>query len=434
MFTHERPRGNAIRDDAGVWHLFSTEIAGGAGCGLHDWQRHSTVIHSTADAATGPFVRRGVALPAQAHNPQAIRMPNGTWAIFHIGSAQGAAGRAPNCSALPPPTGFPSAWPGGAMAAARGCPAAPEGFSLTPGACISAGGCNGTHCNCGAALASGDCEGAEQCVAEAAKRCAAMAGCRGFAVGGRSAAADCGGNVTRWMLSSSGAGSAVPNMQWSAYLGPEGPPPRAPSTLHVATHPEGPWTPVMGAPHCNNPSPFVHPNGTLFLACTWKLYSAPGLDGPWSDGVAIPVTGGRGHWEDPFLFIDRRGGFHILAHVYTTQPYPEGGNPISGHAFSTDGVTWNLSDTQPYSDLVTTPGKTAEHFATIERPKLLWDAADPYTPVALTNGGSPYWDASNASDPCHACGDCCRCKVLSRERGGAFDFDWTLTLVRPVLP
>ena len=44
------------------------------------------------------------------------------------------------------------------------------------------------------------------------------------------------------------------------------------STLHRASHPEGPFEPVDGAPHdCNNPSPLLHPNGTLFLMCTWSL-------------------------------------------------------------------------------------------------------------------------------------------------------------------
>ena len=47
------------------------------------------------------------------------------------------------------------------------------------------------------------------------------------------------------------------------------------STLHVATSPYGPFSPVVGegeAPSgCNNPSPVLHPNGTLFLFCKWSI-------------------------------------------------------------------------------------------------------------------------------------------------------------------
>ena len=43
------------------------------------------------------------------------------------------------------------------------------------------------------------------------------------------------------------------------------------------------------------------------------------------------------HHRDPFLFVDRRGRFHILAHIWAHTAYPD--NPISGHAFSEDGYT-----------------------------------------------------------------------------------------------
>ena len=57
---------------------------------------------------------------------------------------------------------------------------------------------------------------------------------------------------------------------------PPPPPPGSGSPLHRASSPEGPFLPIEseGYGSCNNPSPFVHPNGTLFLVCTWSIRSA----------------------------------------------------------------------------------------------------------------------------------------------------------------
>jgi hypothetical protein len=77
------------------------------------------------------------------------------------------------------------------------------------------------------------------------------------------------------------------------------------STLHRATSPAGPFLPVSGGPGGNNPSPFLHPNGTLFLADTWTLRSAPRPEGPWSNPIQLEPFDGSGRpngaWEDPFL-------------------------------------------------------------------------------------------------------------------------------------
>ncbi len=40
------------------------------------------------------------------------------------------------------------------------------------------------------------------------------------------------------------------------------------STIHVATSLDGPWSPLandLGG--CNNPAPWVHPNGTIYIGC-----------------------------------------------------------------------------------------------------------------------------------------------------------------------
>jgi hypothetical protein len=71
-------------------------------------------------------------------------------------------------------------------------------------------------------------------------------------------------------------------------------------TIHKSASPEGPFSPIAAAGYsgCNNPSPFLHPNGTLLLACTWSLRSAPRPEGPWGSPTAIPVPNTRSRtWE-----------------------------------------------------------------------------------------------------------------------------------------
>jgi hypothetical protein len=334
--------GNSVLDNStGVHHLYVTEIAG-KGCGLHEWQGQSTVVHATSSSELGPYTRVGVAIPHQAHNPQTL-LWGGKIYIFHIG------------------TGVSTSTP--------------------------------KDCN-------------EPVVPN-----------------------------TDWVTSTALPGPSSPPLP----IPPARPGPSTGSSLHVASTFRGPFTPVQpGMPKCNNPSPAIHPNGTLYVACTWRLLSAPGPEGPWVEvGPIQPGNGSKqpnGNWEDPFLFFDRRGGWHVLAHVYAAHAtYPN--NPISGHAFSADGLNWTFSQAQPYSNAVLRVGGSVQMFATLERPKLHFnDASDPHRPTALFNGASPVWNASNQSNPCSTCGCCVMCKVTCEARGMSRNLDWTYTLGRPVLP
>ena len=217
----------------------------------------------------------------------------------------------------------------------------------------------------------------------------------------------------------------------------EAPAPAVPmgSSLHKASSPAGPFLPVKqaGVGSCNNPSPFRHPNGTLFLVCTWSIKRADRPEGPWAEVMKLtPPPKNARHWEDPFLFIDARG-FHILAHVYSMEAFPS--NTISGLAFSESGLDWTWSEVEPYGNAVERTDGTVDHFATMERPKLLFaDASNPTHPTHIINGVSPIWDTSNATDPCHECcpapggGGKTRCSCCKTYPG----IDWTYTLLRPL--
>jgi hypothetical protein len=173
---------------------------------------------------------------------------------------------------------------------------------------------------------------------------------------------------------------------------------------------------------CNNPSPLMAPNGTLFLFCTWSIRKSESGDprGPWTHPIAVsPPSAANRRWEDPFLFIDARGNFHLLSHTYSMLPYPS--NSISGHAYSRNGLDWTFSPHEPYSNVVRRADGSVQHFATMERPKLLFmDPARPFAPTHLINGVSPVW--LDGPDPCAPCGHCSACKC---HRG----MDWTYTLM-----
>jgi hypothetical protein len=205
------------------------------------------------------------------------------------------------------------------------------------------------------------------------------------------------------------------------------------STLHRARGPDGPFEAVAGAPSdCNNPSPVMHPNGTLYLFCTWNLRASlsGSPEGPWAAprSVSPPSTNDR-NWEDPFLWIDARDHWHVLSHTWSALPYPS--NAISGHGFSIDGTLWHFSPSEPYGNAVTHADGSVQRFSTLERPKLLFaDPARPRVPTHLINGVNPVWLAG--ADPCAVCGagggatvHCSHCK----QQPG---IDWAYTLMTPL--
>lgn len=119
-------------------------------------------------------------------------------------------------------------------------------------------------------------------------------------------------------------------------------------TLSYSSSPHGPWTtlpaPVLaGRPgkwdyFVTNPSVHVFNNGTVLMAYRggwnpWHVGIAvsSSFREPFvrtSDDPAFPVVN-----EDPGLFLDERGRFHILTHYF-------GPNGPGGHAYSADGLTW----------------------------------------------------------------------------------------------
>ena len=64
-----------------LYHMFVAEVAGG--CGMYTWARNEMIVHATSKSPTGPFQRQGVVGGPMWDNPQALRLPDGKWLLFH---------------------------------------------------------------------------------------------------------------------------------------------------------------------------------------------------------------------------------------------------------------------------------------------------------------------------------------------------------------
>ena len=170
------------------------------------------------------------------------------------------------------------------------------------------------------------------------------------------------------------------------------------STLHVASSPNGPFTPAQPLPSCNNPAPFLLKNGTWFCVCDgFELFRTEDVEAaPWVHVTHISASGSpiSGNYEDPFFFVDPRNMWHIIYHVYRTGGASahnctpgEDGAVVSGHYFSQDGLSWHTSPTMPYINVVDLADGTSQLLTTRERPKMLFNAAG--DPTHLSNGVCP---------------------------------------------
>jgi len=192
--------------------------------------------------------------------------------------------------------------------------------------------------------------------------------------------------------------------------------------MHHSATPDGPWVASRTNPgSCGMPTAAFHPNGTLFVVCGngQRLSRADqGWQGEWADVMQLSPPP---MWEDPSLWFDRRGNWHILYHVYALEPFSSGIERYSGHAYSTTGHDWKFSQEEPLGGTVQFTDGSNKSFATRERPQLVFADTNRTTPTALTSAVSP----QPLGPWCNECkqGACSQCKVT-------IDRDWTYTIVQ----
>ena len=194
--------------------------------------------------------------------------------------------------------------------------------------------------------------------------------------------------------------------------------------VHTAPTPRGPWsahgTPIhletlnettISQSSCS--APFYHPNGSVTLVvggaacpqgwggsggahgggggCLWEFF-AESWQGPYRQ-VARP-TGNAGdpithpENEDPAVFTDPRGNYHMLTNVNTGHRRCGSGTACGGHAWSRTGVSW--SDT--FVGAFGPNGKMANgsnySLGYVERPQIAQEAPGK-APLALFLSAGP---------------------------------------------
>jgi hypothetical protein len=215
--------------------------------------------------------------------------------------------------------------------------------------------------------------------------------------------------------------------------------------ISVSNSLDGPWkllqqTTADKLPTCNNPAPWVHPNGTLYAMCGYVIYTADVITGPWRNVTSSILNHNNvrewpkgWHREDQFLFTTKRG-WHVLFHASIPDSSPGAGHNctasvVSAHMFSVDGFDWHVSAISPYGTQVEvkeTAGSNGGNgreegatrivtVATRERPKLIFDASGEMT--HLINGvcGAPSCTDSTKAG-------CLDCKY----------HHWDFTLIQPI--
>ena len=78
----------------GTWHMYAAVIENE--CGLSSWRPNSAIGYANATSPTGPFTLQRIIKPHFAHEPVALRTPEGLVAIWHIGAGAGEVGPTSN--------------------------------------------------------------------------------------------------------------------------------------------------------------------------------------------------------------------------------------------------------------------------------------------------------------------------------------------------
>jgi len=158
----------------------------------------------------------------------------------------------------------------------------------------------------------------------------------------------------------------------------------------VADSPASAFVPVAGFTYPGgNPAPMYH-GGAWYMTNqqTTTIYTTPRLaaGAKWAVFANIShadLPADEFHVEDPFLWVDATGNWHIINHAYSNLEYENcRRSAVSAHFFSRDGRAWNYSY-QPYNHTVVYDDGTEHVYTTLERPNLYFDATGALTHITL---------------------------------------------------
>lgn len=134
------------------------------------------------------------------------------------------------------------------------------------------------------------------------------------------------------------------------------------SRIHVSKSITGPWLPLndsglLPKNNCDNPAPWQHPNGTLYVACGREiknnlinLWRAESISGPWSFVTGLNNTFSTptppGKKEDVFIFtgmfahvaIDAHFAYFLFSQKYAAQTNEDTGTRYGTHSISMKAI------------------------------------------------------------------------------------------------
>ena len=273
----------------GKYYMAVSEFA--YGCDVGTWRSNSQVAFAQADTPVGPFKKLGVAVPTWAHNAALIN--------------------------IAPSGGVPSGT-GDLVIVTCG-----RGYECTPGAAaVSAPG------NCDKSKPKGK---ACPCVAPPAGHC-------------HTPIQPKGSDASATFHHASSLQAGLTKFPWN------------PINVTLTNFQYGSWIPDLV-----NAAPWALPNGTVLMISHSATTGGGGMviqrsvtggaDG-WKGPYTVLTTDKTEGWhgttrgcEDPFLWTDKRGHYHVMYH-HMGAGVPPGW--VGHHAWSIDGFTW--SDTQPCYD------------------------------------------------------------------------------------
>ena len=99
--------------------------------------------------------------------------------------------------------------------------------------------------------------------------------------------------------------------------------------------------------------------------------------------TTIPVTGSM-HPEDPGVWRDEKGRFHMLFNANSGHSHCKGKVPCGGHAWSRDGLSWSKPHIPAFGTIVHFEDNSTQVFDYVERPQISQD--DDGKPLTLFVG------------------------------------------------
>ena len=164
--------------------------------------------------------------------------------------------------------------------------------------------------------------------------------------------------------------------------------------VYLADSAAGPFTMLEGFKYPgHNPAPLFH-NGSFYTitSMSGSIMTTPRLvsGAVWTQWTSLEAARSLvpKDWlpEDPDMWVDSRGNWHIVNHCYNNHEFENCGTSVlSSHFFSPDGKVWHFLEqgVQPYSHTVQYDDGTSHNFVTMERPNMFFDEHGQLTHIHL---------------------------------------------------